>query len=417
MDSTAYIFLLVLLALSAFFSASETALSSASTLRLKSLAEDGSKKAKKALKHIEHYDKTLSTILVGNNVVNIASSSIATVIATEMFGSSGVGIATGITTLLVLTFGEILPKSYAKENAEQISLVAAGLLGFFVIILTPFTWFFIQLQSRVSRTGREEGRQPSITEQELKYFIEAIEEEGVLEEQESELVQSALEFDDITVQEILTPRVDIVALEINDDYDRIMSIMLDERYSRLPVYEKSLDNIKGIVQTIDVLEAIIRGSGAELADHMKSCLYIHKTMKLPRLLAEFQKSKNHIAIVTDDYGGTMGLVTLEDVLEQLVGDIWDESDEIETEMVHLDEHCYEVSADMNTGDFFSEIEFVPRDFDSDYNTLGGWVLEQFEHIPEVGESFEYENLRITVTEMDEQRVSKLIINRLPVEDD
>ncbi len=409
MNGTDVLLLLGLLGLSAFFSASETAFSSASVIRLRTLAEEGSHKAKSALHLIENFDKTIATILVGNNVVNIAAASVATVLFTALFGSSGVGIATGVMTLLVITFGEIFPKSYAKEHAEGFALTISGLLGFISTVLTPVTWVFLGLRSALSRPDDDDEKLPSMTEQELKFIIEAIEEEGVLDQQESEMVQSALELGDKTVQEILTPRVDIVALDLNAPPEEQLQILLNERFSRVPVYEEGIDKICGIVQARDVLEAAVLHGRPDLRRLMKSCLFIHKTMRLSKLLPEFQRSKNHIAIVTDDYGGTLGLVTLEDVLEELVGEIWDETDEVEVDLNRVDEHVYEVSGDMSIGDFFSEIDYNPRDFESDYNTLGGWALECLQHIPTEGESFVHGRLHVAVAQMDEQRIEKLII--------
>ncbi len=413
MDSpgiSTYVFLAVLLAFSAFFSASETAFSSVNLLRIRNMAEDGNQKAKTALKLSGNFDKLLSTILIGNNVVNIATSSLMTVVATNLFGSSGVAIATGAATLLVLTFGEILPKSFAKENSEKIVLMSAPLLNLLNTLLTPFSLFFIWLRGVFTKGGDGE-KAPTITEQELMYMLGTIQEEGVLEEQEKDLVQSALEFDETTVQEIITPRVNMVALDIEDSKKEILDTVIGERYSRLPVYEGTIDNIVGMVHSREILEQVIQGGEVNLRTMMSDVMFIHRTMKINNLLGQFQKEKSHMAVVIDDYGGTLGLVTMEDLLEELVGEIWDEDDEIVTEYTDLGGNTYEVSGDMNIEEFFDAIEYAPKGFESDYNTMNGWALEQLEHIPEVGESFTYDMLTVTVEEMDDQRITKLKVKK------
>lgn len=405
-DLSTVIFSVVLLLCSAFFSSAETAFSSVNMLRLRSMAEDGSRSAKTAMKLLTDFDKMLCTILIGNNVVNIALSSLSTVIATTAFGDSGVAIATGVATFLVLTFGEIIPKSLAKENSEKIVLLTAAPLNFLMIILTPLCWFFIKLRSLLTKNVESE-KQPTITEQELLYMLDTIEEEGVLEEQEKDLVQSALEFDETTVQEIVTPRVNMIALDIDDPPEEILKIVQSERFSRIPIYKDGIDNIIGWVQARDILDAVIAGKEIRLRKLMTDIMYIHRTMKISKLLGEFQRKKQHIAVVIDDYGGTLGIVTMEDVLEELVGEIWDEDDEIITEFIQQEDGSYIVSGDMNIREFFESIDYEPKDFDSSYITMNGWALECLEHIPAIGETFKSGILTVAVEEMEEQRVTKL----------
>lgn len=397
-----------LLACSAFFSAAETAFSSVNMLRVRSMAEEGNKNAKSALHITSQFDKMLSTILIGNNVVNIGLSSLTTVIATDIFGASGVAIATGIATFLVLTFGEIIPKSLAKENSESIALAFSGILNVCMVVLTPISFIFMQLRKIFTR-GTPSEKQPTITEQELLFMLDTIEEEGVLEEQEKDLVQSALEFDETTVQEILTPRVNLIALDLDDSPQEILSTVTGERFSRMPVYEDSIDNVIGVVHSRDIMEEVIKGKELCLRHLMTDVMYIHRTMKISKLLGEFQRKKSHLAVVIDDYGGTLGIVTMEDVLEELVGEIWDEDDEIVTEFTTLEDGSYRVSGDMNIYEFFEAIEYQPKGFDSDYNTMNGWALERMEHIPEVGERFTCGLLTVTVEEMDDQRVTQLLV--------
>lgn len=408
MDSSGpamYFVLIILIMLSAFFSASETAFSTVNKIRLKNYSENGSKKAKIALDVAENFDKTLSAILIGNNVVNIGASAIATMLATNAFGASGAVVSTVVMTVLVLVFGEVLPKSIAKENSESISLKLGGVMKTLTVILSPLIYFFIKLKEFAVRMSNAENvNNPSVTEQELMYIIETIEEEGVLNEQESELVQSALEFDDITVKEIITHRVDIAAIDINDSPEDILNVIISERFSRMPVYEKNIDNVIGILHTRDYLEAKLKGQNADIRKMISEPYFVHKTKKISSLLNDFRKNKLHIAVVTDDYGGTLGIVTMEDLLEELVGEIWDEDEVEEKEITQTGADSYEVSGDMSISDFFDELKIDDKDLNTDYSSVSGWVLEVLDHVPSENESFNYKNIEVTVTKMDDQRV-------------
>ncbi len=410
-----YVVLIILILCSAFFSGIETAFSSVNKLRLKNYAENGMKRAETALEIAENFDKALSTILVGNNVVNISTASIATILATDIFGASGVAIATGVTTVFVLIFGEILPKSYAKENSEQVALATAGILKFLIKILSPIVFFFIKLKDLMSKYMNKGENSPSVTEQELMYIIETIEEEGVLNEQESELVQSALEFDDTTVQEVLTHRVDVSAIDADDPIDEIISTVIAEGFSRMPVYEKNLDNIIGILMTREILEAVIAGQEVELRKYLHKPVYVHKTKRISSLLTEFKKQKSHIAIVRDDYGGTLGIVTMEDVLEELVGEIWDEDEDADNKFLQIAPNYYSVNGDMNIYDLFEELEIEDKNFESEYNSVSGWALEMLKHIPEVEESFNYKNLKVTIKVMDDMRIRQVDVEKISEE--
>ncbi len=406
-----YVTFVILLAFSAFFSASETALSSANKIRLKTRAEDGDRKAARALELIEGYDKTLSAILVGNNVVNLYSASIATAAAIAMFGEKGSAIATAITTVLVLIFGEILPKSFAKDHSETFSLAVAAPLSFIRTILTPVVWIFIQIKRLF--TGRNSGMnlQPSVTEDELKTIIDTVEEEGVLSEQETDIIQSAIDFDNTTVQEILVPRVDMVAVEMNTPTEDILSTCLDNGYSRIPVYQNSIDNIVGVLHAKDLLNCLAKNKPIVVSELMRDVMFVYRTKRINSLLADFRRTKQHIAIVTDDYGGTVGLVTLEDVLEELVGEIWDETDSAEVPIRAISENKWEVQGDVNIEDLFETIGFSDRNFDCDYSSVAGWVLDVLEHIPVAGEHFGYKNLRIVVQKVEDQRILSLLVER------
>ncbi|MGI5967509.1 MULTISPECIES: hemolysin family protein [Anaerotruncus] len=416
MDSTSgilYIALMVLLCFSAFFSASETAYSSLNKIRMKNYAQEGNKKAQRALKVADDFDRLLSTILVGNNVVNMTCASVATVLATSLFGASGAAIATAVMTVLVLIFGEILPKTLAKENSESIAMKTGGLLWFFIRLLTPVVFIFVKIKEFALRMLKGTDAQPSVTEEELKYIVESIEQEGVLEESESELVQSALEFDEISVQEILTPRVDLVTIDVEDPLEEALRTVLEAHFSRIPVYRGTVDNIIGVLQVRDLLKAVVTGEETRVAHLLTDCVYVHKTMKISALLAELKAKKLHLAVVTDDYGGTMGIVTMEDVLEQLVGDIWDESDEVVPDLVKTGDNTYVVSGDMNVFSLLEDLDEDARDFDSDYNTVGGWAMEMLGHIPEVGEKYQYKDLVITILVVEEQRILSLRVERIP----
>ncbi|MEG1965409.1 MAG: hemolysin family protein, partial [Oscillospiraceae bacterium] len=406
-----YIVLIVLLMMSAFFSASETAFSTVNKIRLKNYAENGSQKAKVALDVAENFDKTLSAILIGNNVVNIAASAIATMLATAVLGTKGVLLSTVVMTILVLIFGEILPKSVAKENSEKLSLKMAGIMKMLTVLLSPLIFLFIKLKQIVVKFSDNDEKNPSVTEQELMYILETIEEEGVLNEQESELVQSALQFDDIMVKEIITHRVDIAAIDINDSPDDTLNTIISEGFSRMPVYEKNIDNIIGILHTRDYLEAKLKGEPLNIRKMLSEPYYVHKTQKIGELLNEFRKNKLHIAIVTDDYGGTMGIATMEDMLEELVGEIWDEDEIEETEITQTGINSYEVNGDTSISDLFEELEMDDKELDTDYSSVSGWALEVLGHVPSENESFEYEDIIVTVTKMDDNRVIKLKVVR------
>lgn len=401
-----YILLVVLIALSAFFSASETAFSSVNRIRLKNYASDGNHKAEKALNIAEDFDRMLSAILIGNNIVNIASASIGTVIFTKMLGAAGAAVSTVVMTILVLIFGEILPKSYAKQNSEKVTMSFASPLKLVMVILTPFVWIFTKLQSLVKgKKGEEET--PSVTQEELKFIIEEIEDEGVLQETESELLQSALEFQEITVDEILTPRVDIIAADVEDSVEDIKALFMEHRYSRIPIYEKTVDSIIGILSERDFFRELINGNEIDVKALTRKTIFVPEKQRISSLLHELQASKIHMAVVTDSYGGTVGIVTLEDIVEELVGEIWDEKDEVIEAVVKLSDNEFIVDADLNVFDMLEELEIELKDFEPESNTVGGWVLEEMKKIPEEGESFEYAPMTITIQEVSEKRVEKI----------
>ena len=409
-----FVLLVFLIAMSAFFSGTETAVATVNRIRMKNIAAAGNKKANKVIRIADEYDRALSALLIGNNIVNIASASIGTVIFTTWFGPSGAGISTLVMTIVVLIFGEILPKTYAKQNAESLALRVVNILDFFIKLFSPLIFLFLKLTSLVTRNGETT---PSVTEQELKFIIEESENEGVLEQQESELVQSALDFDEITVEEILTPRVDVVAVEEQEDPERVKSLFFEEGYSRLPVYSGSIDHVVGVVHNKDFFRAYVQNQQVSLNEIMQNTVYVPPKKLISELMKELQRLKSHMAIVTDQYGGTIGIITLEDIIEELVGEIWDESDEEETPVVKLSENRYQVSGDLDPEDFFDEIDYdYPEQDFEELNSFAGWALETLERIPEPGASFTYRDMEILVKEVTDQRIVTLEVIFHPKEE-
>ncbi len=404
-----YAAIAVLLLMSAFFSASETAFSTVNKIRLRHEADKGNKKAARALKIAENFDKTLTTILVGNNIVNILSASLGTIIFTELFGQAGVGISTAVLTVLVLIFGEILPKSIAKEMPEKLSLAFCGPLNFLIWILTPVSAVFMLLKKAVSKMNKS-AAQPSVTEDELKYIINEIEEEGVLEEQESDLVKSALEFDEKTVEQILVPRVRVCAVDKDSDIAEVRDKFISEGYSRMPVYDQTIDNIIGIITEKDFFRLILSNNDVHSIESIiQKPLHFTEFMLISEALREMQRTKQHIAVVNDQYGGTCGIVTMEDIMEELVGEIYDESDEVDHSFTDLGNNCYEVSAFMSLSDMADRMN-IPEDIiESDSNTAGGWAMELFGRIPTVGETITNGIFTIKILAADESHVERISI--------
>ncbi|RXI97888.1 HlyC/CorC family transporter [Anaerobacillus alkaliphilus] len=404
------VLLVVLLILSAFFSSAETAFSSANRIRLKNYADENRKGSKNALMISENFDKGLSTILVGNNVVNIGAATISAKLATDLFGSgTGMLINTVVMTMLVLIFGEILPKSYAKENAESFALKISGILALLMKLLAPITIIFISLKKAISKMITAKEHTPSVTEEELKVMITISEEEGIIDQKERELVYSALDFNDIVVGEILTPRIDMIAVEVNDPHEEILEVFLTERYSRVPVYSENTDNIIGILSEREFLSHLVQNKTFKVKDLLRKPKFVVESLKISSLLPELQKSKTHMAIVIDEFGGTEGLITMEDILEEIVGEIWDEHDEKVSNMNQFDENTYQFTADFPLNDFCELMNVtIP---DSSYHSLGGWIVEKIEKIPTVGEEIHYYHLTIIVHKMDGKRIRQLIVKK------
>lgn len=409
--------IIICVLLSAFFSSIETAFSFVNTIRMQSYADSGNKKAKRVLYITNRFDKALTTILICNNIVNLSCSSLATTLCLYVFGDVGTAIATGVTTLLVLTFGEIIPKCLAKEHAESYSLGTAGILKFLMIIFSPIVFLFIKLKSVAIKIAGSGKDQPSVTENELKQIVENIEEEGVLEEDESEMVQSVLDFDDKTVLEILTPRVDLTAIDITESPEKLKRIIIESRYSRIPVYKDTIDHIIGILHTRDYLEALANDQEPNIGKLIQSPYFIFNNQKLSKVLSDFKRKRLHIAVVTDEYGGTLGIVTMEDLLEEIVGEIWDEDEEIENDCTKISDTEYIVSGDMPLEDLFELAQIDHNDIETDAVTVAGFVLEHFSTIPRRKAQFTFQNIIFTVQQISGQRIVALNVQIMPVEND
>lgn len=405
----------ILVFLSAFFSATETAFSFVNKIRIQHSVDNGNKKAKNALYVIENFDNALTTILICNNIVNLSCSSIATVLCLNLFGDMGSAIATGATTLLVLTFGEVIPKCLAKEHCDSFTLKTAGLLRVLMFILKPFVFVFLKLKSLALKIAGGSEDSPSVTENELKYIVESIEEEGVLEESESEMVRSALDFDEKTAEEILTPRVDVTFINISDSQEKIKDIIIENRYSRIPVYEETVDHIVGILHTRDYLESLADGKAPNLRDIMQTPYFVFRTQQLSKILNAFKRTKIHLAIVTDEYGGTLGIVTMEDLLEEIVGEIWDEDEEIEHNYYKIGKGEFLVNGDIELDDLLALFDMDEDAIESDSVTVGGFILEHAGTIPHKRQSIEADGFRFTVMEVKDQRIIRVVVKKLDTE--
>lgn len=405
-----FVSLILLILLSAFFSGSEIAFASVNKTRLKKVAASGNPYAKTALSICMHFEDALSTILIGNNVVNIGAASVSAIIAISVIGESGVIVSSFIMTILIIIFGEITPKIIAKRHSYKFTLFVAYPLRFLMVVLKPIitiTVWVVNIFLKVCR--QKESKEPSVTEEELVSLIESVADVGIIDEDRSELLQSALEFSNISAQDILTPRTDMVVIDIDDDIDAIVEIALNSPYSRIPVYEGTVDNVIGILHLGQFLKELVDKKHIDLRSLLIEAYFIHQTMKLPAIFSELKRRRLQMAVVTDEYGGTMGCITMEDVLEELVGEIWDEADEISNDFMITGENTYVVSGDLSIHDFLEYLDIDERDFESDYKTVGGWAIEVLNKFPNINDSFEYKNLTVTVIALDGLRVAKLSI--------
>ena len=414
-SSTSVLIIIFCVLFSGYFSATETAFSSLNRIRIKNLAEKGDKKAKLVLDMLENFDSLLSTILIGNNIVNIACASVATLLFVRLLGEEqGPSVATIVITIVVLIFGEVTPKSIAKESPEKFAMFAAPFLNVLMIMLTPFNFLFIQWKKLISKIFHTENDY-SITEEELLTIVEEAEQEGRSDEQESSLIRSAIEFSEQEAIDILTPRIDIVGVPHDATKEEIAQVFEETNYSRLPVYKESIDHIIGILYQKDFYN--LDDEETSFEHIIRPALFITESKKIGELLQELQNKKSHIAIVLDEYGGTTGIVTLEDILEELVGEIWDEHDEVINEIEKISDTEYIVHGSTNLEDLFEVLDMgmkINEEVEEmEVVTVSGWVMEEvLERIPSKGDVGTWQNLKVTVLEMDENRVEKikLVIN-------
>ena len=420
----AYVVIFVMICLSAYFSASEIAFNTANKMRLRKACECGSCTARIAFNICDKFTTSLSAILIGNNLANIAISTCTTLIVMNLFKDNvalASTIATILVTVVILIFGEIVPKILSKHNADTVVRIIAVPTRVLTVILSPFVFIVMAILFVLRKMWGSDRKcdEPTVTEEELVSIIDTVEEEGAINEGQGELLQSTLEFSDITIEKIMTPRIDVTAINLDDDKEKIMATLSDmTQYSRIPVYEESIDNIIGILSLTRYHKATLDDSDPDIRSMLLKPCKLHKTMKLPAALAKLRDAKMHLAIVIDEYGGTLGIVSMEDILEELVGDIWDDTDVVVTECLSTGENTYEVIGDMNLDDFFEEIDFVkPEDFSCEYSTMGGWAIEMLEADPHVGDSFKFENIFVIVAQMEEERVTKLTVLVEPKPDD
>lgn len=403
------IVILICFILSAYFSANETAFSVVNKIKLKTLAEKGNKRAEKALKLAENYDALLSTILIGNNIVNLLSASLGTLLFTSLITNPDLAatLSTIVMTVVVLIFGEVSPKTIAKKMPEKFVCFSAPFINALLIVFTPLTFLFKKLQDFLSNLVKDAEEDDGMTEEELISIIEEAEEEGDIDEQESTLIKSAIEFNDLEVGDIYTPRIDIVAIPADATNDDIAKVFADSGYSRLPVYEDDLDNIVGILYYKDFYTRI-QGTKKPISEviHIKPVIYATKTQKINELLKELQEKQLHLAVVTDEYGSTAGIVTLEDILEEIVGEIWDEHDEIIEEFKEVGEKEYIVSGKANLEKVFDNLEISEE---ADVLTVNGWAMKVLGRIPQENDTFEASGLSVKVLKMDGRRVENLHI--------
>ncbi|MGI6579706.1 MAG: hemolysin family protein [Saccharofermentanales bacterium] len=425
-----YIGIGICILLSAFFSASEIAFSSVNMMRLKSKAEKGNMPARLAVYIVENFDNTLSTILIGNNLVNIAATSISTVLVIALVGEKGTLLATLIITVIILIFGEITPKIIAKKIPFQFALFASLPVRVLMLILSPVIKVVVAIVGLFSKRWKNDEDE-KMTVEELTTIIEHIEDDGIIDKDKSDLLQLTLEFSDISASEIITPRRDLVAIDIDDDRDEIMDIILNTPFTRLPVYKDNLDNIIGILHVGRFLEKLIddgvAGYSGKLNDNadddyseidklimelMRKPIFIFESKKLPETFNMLNAKKTPMAIIVDEYGGTTGCLTVEDIVEELVGEIWDEYDTIRNYIRKIDEDTYEVSGDLGLREFALELDIDRKLVDSEFNTISGWLIDRFNGLPEVGDDFRIDNIYIKVLAVDEYRVDNILVSVL-----
>lgn len=418
MNPIYYVAVIVLIIMSGFFSSSEMAYSTANRIRLENEGDAGKKSSRLACKIIDSYDDMLSAVLICNNLVNIAASSIVSVVALSLAPKLGFSesltttLGTVLITMLIIIFGETMPKITAKKNANTTAANNAYIIRGITIILTPLIFIVVGLVKLITKPmkGEKPEDEQEAAVEELVSIIETVEDEGVINNERSEMLQAALEFSEISASEVMTARVDMLAIDIDDDWTEIMNIIENSPYSRLPVYEDSIDNIIGVLYLNHFYKAISSEEEIDIRPLLLKPRFVYKTVKLPSVLTEMREGRTHLVIVTDEYGGTMGAVTMEDVLEELVGEIWDETDVVEQDVVTHADNLFEIAGDMSMGDFLEYFDISEDSFETESATVGGWTIENFGHFPQQGESFSYGRFRVMVLETNGKRVEKILLS-------
>ena len=408
--------IVILLIMSAYFSATETAFTSLNRIKLKNIASDGNNKAKRVLELSENYDKLLTTILIGNNIVNIMMTAVSTVLFIELYGQYGASISTAVITVIVLIFGEISPKSLAKESPEKFAMLVGRSIKICMVILTPLNYIFAKWKGILAKVFKV-GSENTITEDEIKTIVEEAEVVGGIEAEQSELIQNAIEFNELTAEEVMTPHVDIEAIDITMGEYEVAEIFKKTGYSRLPVYEDDLDKILGVLNQKDFHNYII-GSNKTISDFVKPVAFVAGAVKIATLLKKLQAMKAHIALVVNEYGGTEGLVTMEDIIEELVGDIFDEHDAIMSQEVTLLQNgSYRVMCNANAAKIF---DYFGIDQEPEANTINGWVVLQLDKLPEKGDVFEAQygnkHMKVKVTKATARKAIEINLKIAEVEE-
>lgn len=412
--------ILVCVYCSGFFSGSEIAFTSCNEVRMRNEADDGNRKASRVVTILERFDNALSAILIGNNLVNIAASSLTSVFMILLLGTDKwTFIGTIVVTILVIIFGETIPKITVKKTANTTAMKYSGVIYFLMIILKPLILVVVGLVNLITKPIKESKIEADDEEsvEELHSIIDTAEDEGVLDSDQSEIVQAAIDFHDVSAFEVMTARVDIQAINVEDSLEEIMQQIQNSSYSRFPVYEDSIDNVIGTLHLNHLLRAMANKGDVDLRSLLLPPCFVYKTMKLPKVLNTLKTAKQHLALVTDEYSGTLGLISMEDVLEQIVGDIWDETDDVEPDVVQVDETSFEVSGDMIMDEFLELTEISAEDFDFESDTIGGFCIEYLEKFPKEGDHFTFGNYEITVKEVDDRRVVTVLAKKLPAEPD
>jgi CBS domain containing-hemolysin-like protein len=417
------IVMVILLALSAFFSATETAFSTFNRIRMKSMAQSGNKKAALVMKYDDKYDKMLNSVLIGNNIVNISLSSIATLFFVELFTrvdpssaqSIGATVSTAAITVAVLVFGEIAPKIIAKSNADKVALSFVYVVNAIIVVLTPLSAIFGAWSKLVMKVFKSKD-QNTVTEEELMTIVDEAEEDGTIESDEGDLIRSAIEFNDVSAGDILTPRVDICAISRDDTIEEIAKTFMESAYSRLPVYGEDMDDIVGILHEKDFFIAY-HNNNKTITKHIQKPVHVSEHIKVADLLQVLKSKKTHMAIVVDEYGGTMGIVTMEDIIEELIGDVFDEHDEVTNDYQELPDGSFKVKCSADLDDFFDKFDIVVDSEEDMPQTVNGFIMKELEAFPHVGDGFTYRNLKIEISKIGAKRVEEVHVSVIKEEEE